>query len=299
MLILSPASRKDPPIRTRGFTILEVLVVISVVAILIGVSIPRIQGIQTEAKIIKAKRELKTLQAAVESYRSNHSNTNPIDISAALISAFPQMITSALTDPFSASDYQYTTTGSYYAISSVGPNKIGQTTSPLATGNVSVAGDDLATSNGTITIAGSIADAASCAQNADCDSGACGGASPVCRPTGLVAINGDCGNNADCQSGYCDPTSGGKCTSGSIGSTCANGSQCQTGYCDSLYSGACTDGSIGSKCVANSECASGYCDSWFAAECASGETGSPCIGDSECKPELHCDTVNAHACVPD
>lgn len=53
-------------IRSRGFTILEILVVLAVLAILIGMAVPRIKGMQDQAGISRAKSELRTLQAAVE-----------------------------------------------------------------------------------------------------------------------------------------------------------------------------------------------------------------------------------------
>jgi general secretion pathway protein G len=52
----------------RGFTLVELLVVISVIAILLGIIIPRFKGMQEEANRSKAKAELKTLQVAVESW---------------------------------------------------------------------------------------------------------------------------------------------------------------------------------------------------------------------------------------
>jgi len=57
-------------VRNKGFTILEILVVISVIAILIGIAIPRFKGMQDAANAIKAKSELRSIQAAIESYIS-------------------------------------------------------------------------------------------------------------------------------------------------------------------------------------------------------------------------------------
>ncbi len=303
----------------RGFTILEILVVISVVAVLMGISIPRIQGMQTEGNILKAKREVKALQAAVESYRSHHTNTNPTNITTDLTGASPQMITSALTDPFSGNGYLFTPSanGQYYVIRSVGPNDIDETTTPLATGAVSVAGDDLAVSNGQITIAGLIADTASCAQDADCASGACGGYPSVCRPTGNKTLGAACGGHSQCQSSYCGydvdwnvvctdgtlhsncsdsamcqdgycETYYGQCSEGADGSVCADNSQCQSGYCDTLWTNRCQPGPLYTTCATGADCTSGYCDTRIAGICTSGALGKSCGSDDDCASG-HCD----------
>ncbi len=56
-------------ILVRGFTILEILVVLAVLAILIGMAVPRIKGMQDQGSITRAKSELRTLQTAVESFK--------------------------------------------------------------------------------------------------------------------------------------------------------------------------------------------------------------------------------------
>ena len=113
----------------KGFTILELLIVIAVIAILVGIALPRFKGMRDEGNIAKAKGELRTLQTAVESYRI-HNNAYPAAGAAwqtALTGATPQIINAALNDPFAAAGIQYLlvlssgTTGNYYAIYSVGP----------------------------------------------------------------------------------------------------------------------------------------------------------------------------------
>jgi len=51
-----------------GFTIIELVIVISVLAILMGISIPRIKGMIQQANIVKAKKELASLETGVEQY---------------------------------------------------------------------------------------------------------------------------------------------------------------------------------------------------------------------------------------
>ncbi|MCX5713548.1 MAG: type II secretion system protein [Candidatus Omnitrophica bacterium] len=111
--------------RFKGFTIVELLIVISVIAILIGLALPRFKGMQDEGNIAKAKGELRTLQTGVESYAIHNSNTYPIGLSN-LTTATPDIIGSTLpTDPFNGSNnYGYATDGGspahYYVLYSVG-----------------------------------------------------------------------------------------------------------------------------------------------------------------------------------
>jgi general secretion pathway protein G len=113
----------------KGFTIIELLIVIAVISILIGLTLPRFRGMQEEGNIAKAKGELRTLQTAVESYYIHNSNTYPSALSS-LTSATPNIVGSSLpTDPFNNSgygalNYGYATDGAspvkYYVIYSIG-----------------------------------------------------------------------------------------------------------------------------------------------------------------------------------
>lgn len=120
-------------IRFKGFTIVELLIVISVIAILVGLALPRFRGMQDEGNIAKAKGELRTLQTAVESYFIHNTNTYPTAITS-LTTATPNIIGSVLpTDPFNgASNYGYATDGGtpvkYYVIYSVGTGGNGSAT---------------------------------------------------------------------------------------------------------------------------------------------------------------------------
>jgi len=116
----------------KGFTILEILVVLSVIAILIGIAVPRLKGMQDQANISKAKAELRALQAAIVSYYTNTSpNAYPPTSTTVgatyLTTATPQIISSPLYDPWGATsttEYKYvlSSNGKYYVIGSVGPN---------------------------------------------------------------------------------------------------------------------------------------------------------------------------------
>ncbi|NCA80793.1 MAG: prepilin-type N-terminal cleavage/methylation domain-containing protein, partial [Sphingobacteriia bacterium] len=122
--------------KKRGFTILEILVVLAVLAILIGIAVPRIKGMQEQANIAKVKSELKTIQLAVESYRINNGSYPDSDddgiafalTKIVLILEIPQIVPGVMYDPFGAavdSEYFYVrsnadTNNNYYLIGSLG-----------------------------------------------------------------------------------------------------------------------------------------------------------------------------------
>jgi general secretion pathway protein G len=107
----------------KAFTLIELLIVISVIAILVGIALPHFKGMQDEGNIARAKGELRTLQTAVESYYVHYNNAYPAALSS-LTSATPNIIGSSLpTDPFTAgSNYGYALSSNsrYYVIYSVG-----------------------------------------------------------------------------------------------------------------------------------------------------------------------------------
>ena len=118
----------------RAFTLIELMIVMAVIAILVGIAIPRFKGMREEANITKAHGELRTLKIAMESYAMHHSNTYPashdspyatyLDASCA---PGPQLIHSVLNDPFSSGNEYYYILGSdtdYYAIGSAGPDGV-------------------------------------------------------------------------------------------------------------------------------------------------------------------------------
>jgi prepilin-type N-terminal cleavage/methylation domain-containing protein len=108
----------------KGFTIIELLIVIAVIAILVGIALPRFKGMQDEGRIAQAKGELRTLQSAVESYYIHQNNTYPTALSLLTgTSITPNLLGSALpSDPFNGTNnYGYATNGTnYYVIYSIG-----------------------------------------------------------------------------------------------------------------------------------------------------------------------------------
>lgn len=119
----------------KSFTILELLVVISVLVILIGVDIPRIKGMQDAANITQVKHDLITIQTAIESY-CTFSQATKCDYTLGVLSAdasttriqenlvgvTPNIISSQLNDPFNpTAGYGYWASTKCYVIFSKGP----------------------------------------------------------------------------------------------------------------------------------------------------------------------------------
>ncbi len=119
----------------RAFTLIELMIVMAVIAILVGIALPRFKGMREEANFTKAEGELRTLKIAIESYAMHHSDTYPASsdtpyvdyLDADVCTPGPQLIHSVLYDPFAAGTTEYyyilgTGTGDYYAICSCGPD---------------------------------------------------------------------------------------------------------------------------------------------------------------------------------
>lgn len=128
-----------------GFTLIEMLIVIVVIAILVGVLLPNFRGTQDEAAEQRARSELRTLATAVESYYIHNSNTLPTTLSA-LITATPRIVSAIPDDPFRSggADYSYArdTNGVYYAVWSYGRDRAADITGMDTDGTLAGTSDD-------------------------------------------------------------------------------------------------------------------------------------------------------------
>ena len=136
----------------KGFTIIELLIVITVIAILIGIALPRFRGIQEEGNSAKARGELRTLQSAVESYNMHQGSLPATLDELTKDTTKPNIVGSVLpTDPFkSGSNYGYAMSPSkqYYVMYSVGPSA-GDSASVDDKGDVTLSSTDaIYSSNG-------------------------------------------------------------------------------------------------------------------------------------------------------
>ncbi len=141
----------------RAFTLIELLIVLSVISILVGIALPRFRGMQEEAKSSRVAGELRSLTTAIESYYIHNSREYPSQTGASTVStnwqsvitaAAPQIIGTALTDPFKPSQqYSYGTNAAsgskYYVIFSVGPDAGADITGITAGGGIGTPDDDV------------------------------------------------------------------------------------------------------------------------------------------------------------
>ena len=115
--------------KRRGFTIIELLIVMAVIAILVGIAVPSFRAIQTQAWKAKAQGDTKVLKIALESYFINHGSFPPDSpaskYQADLLSESPSLVESNLYDPFGAATdmykYDLSPNGKFYVVYSVGP----------------------------------------------------------------------------------------------------------------------------------------------------------------------------------
>ncbi len=149
----------------RGFTLIELMIVISVMAILMGIALPHFKGMQDEGKSAKAAGELRTLTIAIESYYIHNSNEYPVQddapvqtawqsIANSLTTATPTIVKKALKDPFkSTQEYSYVTSAEtsgseYYVVFSVGPDGTAGITGISTAGVIAgTPGDDIYITN--------------------------------------------------------------------------------------------------------------------------------------------------------
>ena len=149
------------PTSRRGFTLIEMMIVIVVIAILVGTLLPQFRGAQDEASEQRARSELRTLATAIESYYIHNSNTLPANLTA-LISASPRIISVVPDDPFRAgsTDYSYAidANGVYYVVFSYGRDRAVDVSGINTSGQVTESGDcteEILVTNGTRTDASS------------------------------------------------------------------------------------------------------------------------------------------------
>lgn len=108
----------------RGFTLVELMIVITVIAILATIAIVSFTRVQKQARDTKRKAEMKSLQTALQAYYTEKigypvANT-PTAATTALTSLSPTYISNLPTAPGGTtgtnSDYMYISDGSLYGI---------------------------------------------------------------------------------------------------------------------------------------------------------------------------------------
>ncbi|MFQ5469881.1 MAG: type II secretion system major pseudopilin GspG [Gammaproteobacteria bacterium] len=99
--------------RTRGFTLIEVLVVVVILGILAAIVVPNIMDKPGEAKITKAKADIRAIESALNMYRLDKHDYPGTD--EGLEALVPDYLPRAPKDPWDQ-PYQYLYPGTQAAI---------------------------------------------------------------------------------------------------------------------------------------------------------------------------------------
>ncbi|MBF0618954.1 MAG: prepilin-type N-terminal cleavage/methylation domain-containing protein [Candidatus Omnitrophica bacterium] len=147
--------------KNKAFTVLEIMVVISILAILAAVAVPRLRGMQQDGNTARARADLNTLKAAVDAYYlAQPVHTYPATNEIVQGKVMPksgtwQKVSAAPYDPFGATTttlYNYmrsSPSGKFYVLWSVGVNAGGSVTAINdTTGVVTKTGSPVCVTNG-------------------------------------------------------------------------------------------------------------------------------------------------------
>jgi prepilin-type N-terminal cleavage/methylation domain-containing protein len=118
--------------RKNGFTLIEILIVIAVLAILYWIASSRLMSMQTEAKIAMANGDLKTLKFALDTHIVRNK-VCPVkeNYQRVLSHEMPNIIFGDLIDPFGTAvntlyPFEISDNRQSYVVYSIGPRRNGK-----------------------------------------------------------------------------------------------------------------------------------------------------------------------------
>jgi general secretion pathway protein G len=122
----TPARQHSSTLLSRGFTLIEIMLVIVIIGIIAGIAVPKITGKLGDATKIAARASLKSIGTAVESYQMDNLRLPDSldDLTKQQNGHGPYLKPSELMDPWSQK-YQYTKGGSHgfgYDLSTTSPD---------------------------------------------------------------------------------------------------------------------------------------------------------------------------------
>lgn len=108
--------------RKRGFTVIELLVVLAIIFTLVGIGIPAYNSWKNRSKIAKARADIQKIEMAAEMYRTDYGEY-PGRPSALITSdaRYGKFTNDDLIDPWDKG-YEYSPSSEKITIRSYGPN---------------------------------------------------------------------------------------------------------------------------------------------------------------------------------
>jgi len=115
----------------KGFTLVELLIVMAVIAILIGIAVPSFRGMQMEANRTASQGNLQAIKLAFEAYYKNNgcypTYTSPTgtEWQTEITGSNPPLLEVVPTDPVNGQSYQLmkSPNGMYYIVYSTGEDQ--------------------------------------------------------------------------------------------------------------------------------------------------------------------------------
>jgi len=128
----------------KGFTLVELMIVIIILAILTGIAVPSYMVLRTRARISAAQSELKNMATAIEMYFADKDEKYPDNLAAVESAGYMTNVPDE--DPWEvAYEYIKDTPAGGYTLYSCGPDKVDD----------SGGDDDIVIKNGELQSAGS------------------------------------------------------------------------------------------------------------------------------------------------
>ena len=92
-------------LRDKGFTLIELMIVVAVIGVLAAIAIPNYTSMKTHAREAGVKANAHTLQMAAEDFAAQNGGTYASDFATSLASGIviPDLVPTALTNPFDRS----------------------------------------------------------------------------------------------------------------------------------------------------------------------------------------------------
>jgi prepilin-type N-terminal cleavage/methylation domain-containing protein len=81
----TPGPGGTMPRRERGFTLIELMIVIVIIGILVTIGVPAFFGMQSRAKVAQVKETMKIVQLAVEDFSTRNNGAYPANAGAVTV----------------------------------------------------------------------------------------------------------------------------------------------------------------------------------------------------------------------